>query len=333
MIGAVLESLDSPLVLHKFSNVSPEAGQVKVRIEVSGLCGAQLLEIQGKKGNAAYVPHLLGHEGFGEVTVVGPGVSKVKAGDKVVLHWRKGSGADAYPPSFQSTTGLRVGAGRVSTICSETLVSENRLTKVSADLAPELGALLGCALTTAFGVVENQLALNLGDSVAVLGAGGLGLSVVSALKLKGCSSIQVVERQLGKEQLARSLGATDFHPSLDRPVNFIVDTIGSSEQVTKAISHLLPGGTLVLLTQESSGSGYLVPNGPLFNESGIAIISSQGGASNPDADIPRLASFLAQNEASWRPLITDTFSLDHVNKGLDCLKSGLAGRVLIQMRG
>ena len=331
MIGAVLETIGGPLVLHEFFDVKPEAGQVLVRMEVSGLCGAQLLEIAGRKGNVSYVPHLLGHEGFGEVTSLGAGVSKVKVGDKVVLHWRKGAGADAKPPSYESISGLRVGAGRVSTVCSETLVSENRLTKVSGDLAPELGALLGCALSTAFGVVDNELTPKLGDSVAVLGAGGLGLSLVSALRLKGCSSIVVVERQSSKEPLARRLGATDFLESLDCPVDFVVDTIGSSDQVTTAISQLLPGGKLVLLTQESSGSGYFVPNAALFNESGISVVSSQGGLSNPDVDIPRLAAFLSRKEESWMPLITDTFSLNQVNEGLDCLRSGRAGRVLIRM--
>jgi S-(hydroxymethyl)glutathione dehydrogenase/alcohol dehydrogenase len=299
---------------------------------MSGLCGAQLLEIEGKKGNQKFIPHLLGHEGIGLVSALGAGVSKFRVGDRVVMHWRKGSGAESPAPKYVTNSGISVGAGQVAPLSTESVVSENRLTKVDGAFPDELGALLGCALTTAFGVVDNELQLKSGDSVAVLGAGGVGLSLLAALSLKGLSSIYVIERSSFKQSIAIALGATEFCQALEADVSAIIDTTGSDVLVGQSIMHLEPGGQLVLMTEESRGIGFSSPNQPLFRNSGITVLSSQGGRSMPDFDIPKLAKFLYEREALWRPLVTHVLPLEDVNLGLDLLRSGNAGRVMIRMR-
>ena len=100
MKAAVLEELNQPLTLREVGLTELRFGQVLVKVLVSGLCGAQLHEIKGHKGNGKFLPHLMGHEGCGIVESVGIGVTTVKPGDKVVMHWRPGSGVESPFPSY-----------------------------------------------------------------------------------------------------------------------------------------------------------------------------------------------------------------------------------------
>jgi Zn-dependent alcohol dehydrogenase len=182
MRAAVLTGLNQPLEIRDVKPLELQFGQVLVKVLVSGICGAQLQEIRGDKGNEAFLPHLLGHEGCGVVEKVGPGVSKVRVGDKVVMHWRVGAGIESDFPSY-SLDGKVIRSGKVTTLSEKSIVSENRLTAVPADTPPHLAALLGCGLSTALGVVNNDAHVKIGESVAVLGAGGVatqsGLVVVN----------------------------------------------------------------------------------------------------------------------------------------------------------
>jgi len=114
MIAAVLEKQKCQLVLSEIVPQPLEVGQVLVEVSSSGICGAQIGEIQGKNGKDRYLPHLLGHEGAGVVLEIGQGVRTVSKGDHVVLHWRKGSGIEAEPAKYKRGNEI-IGAGRVTT--------------------------------------------------------------------------------------------------------------------------------------------------------------------------------------------------------------------------
>ncbi|NBQ17111.1 hypothetical protein EBU24_02225 [bacterium] len=157
--AAILERLNSPLVIKNISCNDPEQGQVLVKILTSGLCGAQLQEIAGLKGNANFLPHLLGHEGCGIVEKVGPAVSKVKVGDKVVLHWKKSDGIESSFPTYYCE-GQKIGGGKVTTLSEYSLVSENRMTVVGHETPNDFSALLGCGLSTALGTINYEVNLN-----------------------------------------------------------------------------------------------------------------------------------------------------------------------------
>jgi Zn-dependent alcohol dehydrogenase len=101
MKSAILIELNKPLVLSDVEIGEVATGQVLVRVLVSGICGSQLHEMSGDKGNGKFLPHLMGHEGCGIVEMVGQGVSNVKPGDKVVMHWRPGSGIEAEFPRYK----------------------------------------------------------------------------------------------------------------------------------------------------------------------------------------------------------------------------------------
>jgi S-(hydroxymethyl)glutathione dehydrogenase/alcohol dehydrogenase len=331
MRAAVLTEINGPLEVIDLIAPIPQTGQVLVDIQTSGLCGAQLQEIRGEKGNSRFIPHLMGHEGFGFVREVGPGVEKVRKGDAVTLHWRQGSGLGGAPPKYESSSLGQVGGGPVTTLASMAVISENRLTRVPPETSPALGALLGCALTTSFGLVQNQLEVPFGAKVAVLGCGGLGLSLIAALRSRGAGMILGVDSQKSKRSLALTLGATDFMQTLSERVDLIIDTTGVQSFVEDSMEQLNPGGQVALLVNNSQS--YVFPSYALFAGNGMKIIPTQGGLTWPDVDIPRLELFLRNNQSVWQELITHVFPLNKINEAIEVLKSGVAGRILIETVG
>ena len=165
--AAILVAQQEPLVVDTIELPADlGVGQVLVQLQVSGICGSQLGEIDGVKGADRYLPHLMGHEGFATVREIGPGVKHVQPGDRVVLHWRPGAGIQADPPKYR-WLGEPLNAGWVTTFNRHAVVSENRCTKVPADTNPDAAALFGCAITTGFGVIENNAGLRMGEAVVV----------------------------------------------------------------------------------------------------------------------------------------------------------------------
>ena len=108
MKAAILEQINTPLTIREVQPTPLKVGQVYVKVLTSGLCGAQLHEIRGHKGNAKFLPHLMGHEGCGIVKEVGPGVTTVQEGDKVVMHWRPGSGIESDFPQYVLDDGKKI---------------------------------------------------------------------------------------------------------------------------------------------------------------------------------------------------------------------------------
>ena len=124
--AAVLSELNQPLDIKKLESRALEKGQVLVKIYFSGVCRSQLMEIKGLRGKDPWLPHLLGHEGSGEVMAVGPGVTKVKERDKVILTWIEGEGLNADGAVYDSESSI-VNSGRVTTFSNYSVVSENRI--------------------------------------------------------------------------------------------------------------------------------------------------------------------------------------------------------------
>ncbi len=148
--AAVLVELAKPLVMAELEIPTLKPGQALVEIAYSGACGSQVNEVMGLKGEDKWLPHCLGHEGTGTVLETGSSVAKVKAGDKVVLSWIKGSGIEAGGTVYKCGA-KTVNAGAVTTFQRHALVSENRLTLVPAGLSMEVAVLLGCAAPTGMG--------------------------------------------------------------------------------------------------------------------------------------------------------------------------------------
>lgn len=332
MKSAILVELNKPLAISEVEIGELATGQVLVRILVSGICGSQLHEISGNKGNGKFLPHLMGHEGCGIVEMVGQGVSNVKPGDKVVMHWRPGSGIEAEFPKYK-LNGNVFSSGKVNTLTEKAIVSENRLTVVPRDTNPEFAALLGCSLTTALGVIDNESGLKFGEKVAVVGCGGVGLNVIAAARLAGAGEVFAVDSAETKKEICLNQGANSFASNLagiPTKVDLIVDTTGNVEVISQSFEKLSNRGRIILLGQPKPGQQLHLPDAlRFFNGSGLEIKASQGGSTIPHEDIPRYLELLRLGYLSVENLITHRFTLDQVNEAFDLLKTGNAGRIMI----
>ncbi len=334
MKSALLEELNQPLAIREIQLTPLEIGQVNVRVLVSGICGSQLHEIAGYKGNGKFLPHLMGHEGCGIVEEIGPGVTRVKPGDKVVMHWRQSLGIESNFPTYEND-GKFFSSGKINTLTENAIVSENRLTWIPQATNPEFAALLGCSLTTALGVIDHESDLRFGESVAVLGCGGVGLNVLTAARLRGAGEIYAVEVSKSKKEICLNHGATfHYQEVVDIPSNLdlIIDTTGKPDVISKAFSKLGPHGRIILLGQPNPGQDLVLPESlRFFNGTGLSIKASQGGSTVPHEDIPRYLKMLDLGLISIDKLITHRFTLDEVNSAFEVLKSGNAGRVMIHI--
>lgn len=339
--AAILVRQQAPLEIAEVEIPPLDVGQVLVRLSSSSLCGKQLDEISGKRGADAFLPHLLGHEGGGTVVETGPGVRKVRPGDRVVLHWMKGSGIDSAPPAFRRN-GARVNAGCVTTFSEQTVVSENRVTPVGPAMPLELVCLLGCAVTTGLGIVFHEAGVKPGESIAVFGVGGVGLNVVQAARLVHAHPIVAVDLHARKLELAAAFGAThaldasqDGLPAAlaalagSRGFDVTVDTTGHHEVLQRAYQATAPAGRTVMAGVIHHERPVAIDPYPLHF--GRRLIGSHGGATNPDRDIPRYAALYAQGALKLEEQITHRFRLEQINDAVDAVRTGCAGKCVITM--
>lgn len=343
--AAILTELNKPLELAEIELPGTlEAGQVLVEVLYSGVCGSQIGEIDGAKGEDKFLPHLLGHEGVAQILAVGPGVRHVKPGDTAVMHWRKGLGIEAPTPKYR-WNGRTVNAGWVTTFNQYAVVSENRLTTVPADCDLETAPLFGCAVTTGFGVVQNNAKLKIGESVVIYGAGGVGLNIVQAAAMVSAWPIVAVDLHAEKLELARSLGAThtidasreDAPAAIGRflggqGVDCFVDNTGLPEIIEHGYRLTKAQGRVVLVGVPRKGRNVTLYSLPLHFGKGLS--GSHGGEAAPEVDIPRYMQLHRQGRLKLRELITDRFRLEDINVALDRMRRGLIrGRCLIELGG
>src|ERR1700739_2088949 len=167
--AAILAQSRRPLIVDEIEFPADlNVGQVLVKVLHTSICGAQINEIEAVKGPDRFLPHLLGHEASGMVVEIGPGVTTVKAGDTVVLHWRPSQGIQCQPAAYR-WRGQKLNAGWGTTFNEYAVVSENRVTAIPADTDLKIAPLFGCAVTTAAGVITNDAKVKLGESVVVFG--------------------------------------------------------------------------------------------------------------------------------------------------------------------
>jgi S-(hydroxymethyl)glutathione dehydrogenase/alcohol dehydrogenase len=343
MKAAILVELKKPLVVDEIELPSAlEHGQVLVRVHCSGICGSQLGEIDGAKGEDKFLPHLLGHEGSGAVLQTGPGVRSVSAGDKVVLHWRKGTGIESAVPAY-AWNGKKVNAGWITTFNEYAVVSENRVTAIPPDSDMEVAALFGCAVTTGFGVVQNNAKLKIGESAVVYGAGGVGLNIVQAAALVGAFPIIAVDLYDNRLALAREMGAThtinarrEDAATLIRKVvggagvDAFIDNTGQPAIIQLGYELTGPRGRVILVGVPRKGNDITIYSLPLHF--GKVLSGSHGGEALPEQDIPRYHSLFKAGRIRLRELITERFALEEVNAAIQRMRDGsLSGRCLIQM--
>lgn len=326
-----------------------EFGQVLVKVLYSGICGSQLGEIDAVKGPDRYLPHLLGHEGTGQVLEIGPGIRHVQVGQTVVLHWRPGLGLQSDPPRYR-WRGAPLNAGWLTTFNQYAVISENRCTPLPADVVANAGpellsqvALLGCAVTTALGALSRELQVQPGQSLVILGVGGVGQAMVQAARLMGVCPIIAVDLHSEKLALARQLGADEIlrgdDPDLEarlrelcgpQGADQIVDNTGRSHLIEMAYRLVGVRGKLLLV-------GVPAPDDPVMLDTlpihfGKTLLGSHGGSALPQEDIPRCLRLQGAGRLDLAPLVSDLVELEDVNQALKALRAGaVPSRTLIRL--
>jgi len=340
--AAVLFELARPLRLTTLSIPDLKPGQVLVDVAYSGVCRSQLLEARGKRGPDRFLPHALGHEGSGTVLEVSDGVTKIKPGDRVVLSWIKGIGADVPSTIYQSAEG-QINSGAISTFMRQTVASENRVTPIPDAMPLREAALLGCAIPTGAGIILNTVRVRPGGSVAVFGVGGIGLSAVLAADLMNATTIIAVDVFEHKLEQASQLGATHvinahqqdplatiLEITGGRGVDYAIEAAGRRETMETAFQAVRDNGGLCVLAGNLA-HGERISLDPFNLIKGKRIIGTWGGESQPERDIPLYVDLYLAAKLKLDMLITHEYRLEDINQALDDLEHGKVGRALIDM--
>ena len=340
MKAAILVESKKPLTIADIDFPKKlEFGQVLVKIFYSGICGSQINEIDAAKEPDKFLPHLLGHEGSGVVEEIGGGVTTVKVGDHVVLHWRKGAGIESVLPKY-TWNEKKLNAGRITTFNEKAIVSENRVTVIPLDFDMKTASLFGCAVTTGFGIVNNDAKVKIGQSVLIFGVGGIGLNVAQASSMVSAYPIVGIDIHKHKIDMGKKFGLTHGLTTNSKNLNkeiysiigekgadITVDTTGNAKVIEQAYELTAPDGKTILAGVPKNK--ITIYSLPLHFKK--ILTGSHGGDSIPDIEIPRYIRLINKKKMTLDNMITDEFKFSEINDAIDLLRSGKAGRIVIKM--
>lgn len=352
-----------PLAIETVALAAPGPGEIRVRVLAAGLCHSDLSVIDGSRPRV--MPMVLGHEAAGEVVETGSGVDGLARGDRVVFSFvpvcghcapcASGRPALCEPGAQANGAGTLLSGARrwhdghgdlhhhlgVSAFAEYTVVSARSAVRVDADLAPEIAALFGCAVMTGMGAVVNTARVMPGESVAVFGLGGVGLSAVLGAQAAGAFPLVAIDVREDKLVLARALGAT--HTVLAGPgvdvaaavreltaggVQYAIESVGHEQVLQQAYAATRRGGTTITVGLPHPSRQFSIPAVSLVAEE-RTVKGSYLGSCVPARDIPR---FIALHRAGRLPverLLSGTIGLDAINEGFDRLARGEAVRLIV----
>ncbi|MFD5407607.1 Zn-dependent alcohol dehydrogenase [Streptomyces griseorubiginosus] len=323
----------------------PGAGEVLVAISAAGLCHSDLSVVDGTIPFP--VPVVLGHEGAGVVEAVGEGVTHVGPGDHVALSTLANCGACAdcdrgRPTMCRKAIGrprkpFSRGGERVfqfasnSAFAERTVVKAVQAVRIPKDIPLTSAALIGCGVLTGVGAVLNRARVDLGDSVLVIGTGGIGLNVIQGARIAGAARIVAVDVNPAKEAVARQFGASDFLTSVEGVrellpygVDHAFECVGRVELVRAAIDVLDRHGQAVLLGTPAAGAEASFVVSSMFLDK--SVLGCRYGSSRPQRDIPRYAELYRQGRLLLDELVTETYPVEDFEKAVGDAEAGRVAR-------
>ena len=353
--AAVLHAPGESLRLTALELPEPGPGQVRVRIAATGVCHSDLSLARGTLRQA--MPVVLGHESAGTVVAVGEGVTRCAPGDRVVLCWAPPDGtcwfclegepwlcehsSDAASAPYARADGADVYPG-LSTggFAEETVVSERAVLPVPDAVPLEHAALVGCAVMTGVGAVLNTAQVREGQSVLVVGLGGVGLSVVQGARLAGAGQVIVVDRCPDKLELARTMGATDVLEAGGelakqvrgltgrRGADHAFDCVGLADTIRASWSATRRGGVTTIVGIGGKEQQVTFTALELFHFA-RTVQGCVYGSTDPLTDIPRILDFAAQGRLDLGALITGTVGLDGIDGAFAEMSAGRGVRTVV----
>lgn len=338
------------------------AGEVRVRIESAGLCHS---DVSVLNGTIMFPPPVvLGHEGAGEIVAIAPDVTNVAVGDHVVLSTLGNCGqcaeCDRGKPTF-----CRVGQGKLSrpftkgegedtkkvfqfanlgVFCEETVVKATQAVKIPDDVPLSSASLIGCGVLTGVGAVFNRAKVTHGESVVVIGVGGIGLNVIQGAALSDALPVIAVDTNPAKESYAKLFGATHFicpdGPDFDlveavkeicpNGVDYVFECVGSTALIKTSTDLLDWGGTLVMLGVPKMGSEASFVVSTMYNDK--TIMGCRYGSARPQYDIPLMVQLYQAGRLKLDELVSQTYPLEDFQLALDELHDGKLARGVLTVQ-
>jgi S-(hydroxymethyl)glutathione dehydrogenase/alcohol dehydrogenase len=355
--AAVLTAVNAPLVVTDIDLPDPGPGQVRVRLAAAGVCHSDLSLATGTLRQP--VPAVLGHEGAGTVVAVGDAVTGVVVGDRVVLNWAPScgdchfcglaepwlcanAGAAAVAPYARLAsdgTELYPGLGTAA-FAQETVVPATAVLPLPEGVPLAEAALLGCAVLTGYGAVHHAAAVRPGESVAVFGVGGVGLSVLQSARIAGAGAIVAVDVSPAKEELARAAGATDFVLASGDTAKHIrkltggygadvaIECVGRADTIRTAWSATRRGGRTTVVGIGGKDDQVAFSALEIFYF-GRTLSGCVYGNSDPAKDLPVLAEHVRAGRLDLSAMVTDRIGLDGIPGAFDAMRAGRGGRALV----
>jgi S-(hydroxymethyl)glutathione dehydrogenase / alcohol dehydrogenase len=361
--AAVLREIGRPLEIEELEIAEPGAGEVMVRLAASGTCHSDLHIINGEWAETRR-PIVLGHEGAGVVEAVGAGVERVEVGDRVALSWLPSCGhcrqCIAGRPQLcevaletvhenlmpDGTSRLRSGDEAVSSMLTVgslgeyTVVPENGAIRIDDSVPLDVAAVVGCAVATGVGAVLNTARLEAGKSVAVVGCGGVGISVVQGCMAMAAEPLIAIDTSAEKLALARKLGATHTvdASSVDAVeavreitgggVDYAFEAIGLRKTIEQAIAMLGTAGSVVLVGMPPDGTTAEIDPMTItsFEQ---RILGCIYGSCNPPVDFPRILGLHRRGRLDLDSIISRRIPLEQVNEAFTAMAAGEGVRTVV----
>ncbi|TVU61691.1 S-(hydroxymethyl)mycothiol dehydrogenase [Paenarthrobacter nitroguajacolicus] len=355
--GVVVRSKGAPATLETILVPEPGPGEALVDILTSGVCHTDLHYKLG--GISDDFPFLLGHEATGVVSAVGPDVTDVAPGDRVVLNWRavcgncracnRGQAQYCFNThnatqkmTLEDGTELSPALG-IGAFIEKTLVAAGQCTKVDPDADAAAVGLLGCGVMAGLGAALNTGGVKRGDSVAVIGCGGVGVAAIAGAALAGATTIIAVDIDAKKLERAKDLGATHtVDSSAGDPVeeiraltggfgaDVVIDAVGRPETYKQAFYARDLAGTVVLVGVPTPEMTLELPLLDVFGRGG-SLKSSWYGDCLPSRDFPMLVDLYKQGKLDLDAFVTERITIDQVEEAFDKMHHGAVLRSVVEL--
>ena len=353
--GVIARAKGAPVEVATITIPDPGPGEVVVAIQACGVCHTDLTYREG--GINDEFPFLLGHEAAGVVEEVGDGVDSVAVGDFVVLNWRAVCGQcrackrgrpqycfDTFNAAQKMTlddgTELTPALG-IGAFAEKTLVHAGQCTKVDADADPAVVGLLGCGVMAGLGAAVNTGNVSRGDSVAVIGCGGVGDAAIMGARLAGAGTIIAIDRDPRKLEWARDLGATHTVNAAEVDTveavqeltggfgaDVVIDAVGRPETWRQAFYARDLAGTVVLVGVPTPDMKLEMPLIDFFSRGG-SLKSSWYGDCLPERDFPTLVDLYQQGRLPLERFVSERIKLDEVEDAFETMHKGAVLRSVV----
>ncbi len=352
--AAIVENREDALRIDEVELADPGPGHVRVRIEACGICRSDLHAIDG--GESITFPAVLGHEAAGAIEALGHGVEGLTEGDRVILSWTPACGA--CPPcrrgEVQLCQGLRMSVGSdgpltwngrgvdrfmaLGAFSEHVVVPTSMAIPIAGSIPATEACLIGCAVMTGFGATTKTAAVRWGESVAVIGCGGVGLSAIQGARIAGASRIFAIDPIEERREAALRVGATDALDIGDvvgqvvratgGGVDAAIECVGTSGAMMDAFNMIRPGGRAVVVGLPAMSDTLNIP-AIILLATEKSVKGSIYGSANPAVDFPKLVGLHQRGRLDLSALVSKTRPLAEINEGIAEMREGKLTRVVL----